>query len=186
MSAVRSRACSFDTGPVFPRLLGARFGALPPTVQRLHRRQGVMTYRGEVVVERGAGLLARMCAWATRLPPAGHGAIAVDIDASAAREHWTRRVGSHAMRSHLWEADGLLCERLGLVSFGFELGVEQGQLTWRVARVRALGIPLPARAFRRVCAREGEADGRYTFDVTAALPFVGPLVHYRGWLDVAP
>lgn len=170
--------------PLFARLLGKRFVALPPTVQRLHLRQGATTYRGEVTVERGAGRLARLCIWATRLPPAARGPIAVDIAADASCEHWTRRVGHHAMRSRLWGTDGLLCERLGLVTFAFELGVENGELTWRVVRVRALGIPLPAAAFRQVSAREGEEDGRYTFDVTAALPLAGPLIHYRGWLDV--
>ncbi len=31
-------------------------------------------------------------------------------------------------------------------------------------------------------AREYEADGRFHFDVPIALPLVGPLVHYKGWL----
>ncbi len=88
------------------------------------------------------------------------------------------------MRSRLWLADGLLCERLGLVTFGFRLGVEQGSLTWRVARVRALGVPLPPSMFTQVLAHEGEADGSYTFNVQAALTMIGLLVHYRGWLNV--
>lgn len=175
-----------STRPLFIGLLGDAFSALATPVRRLHLRQGRATYEGEVVVERGTGVLARWCAWATRLPPAGRGGITVAIDASGTRESWTRQVGGHAMRSRLWAADSLLCERLGLVTFGFELGVEQDQLTWRVARVRVLGIPLPPRAFARVSAREGEEGGRYTFDVTAALPIVGPLVHYRGWLHVEP
>jgi len=51
-------------------------------------------------------------------------------------------------------------------------------------QARALGVPLPARWFAGVAARESEADGRYCFDVRAALPLAGLLVHYRGWLDV--
>lgn len=171
--------------PVFARLLGDDFAALPAVVQRLHLRAGRAVYTGEAQVERGRGRLARLCAWATRLPPAGSGPVSVEIDAGPAAERWTRHIGGHAMRSRLWAADGLLCERLGLVTFGFRLAVEHGQLTWRVARVRALGVPLPARAFGDVSARESEADGRYAFDVTAALPWIGPLVHYRGWLRVA-
>lgn len=88
------------------------------------------------------------------------------------------------MRSQLWAADGLLCERLGLVTFGFRIGARNGHLQWTVSRVSALGLPLPVRAFSGVCALESEAHGHYTFDVTAAIPFVGPLVHYRGWLHV--
>jgi len=174
------------TGPLFASLLGSTaFATLPASVLHLHQRQGRSTFVGEVVVVRGTGLLARLCGWATRLPPSGHGAITVTIDSSSERETWTRHVAGHAMRSRLWAVDGLLTEKLGLVTFGFALSIEQGQLIWRVERVRALGfIPLPRRAFSAVKAREGQDRDRYTFDVTATLPFVGPLVHYRGWLNV--
>lgn len=182
MSAIEGMAAS---APLFARVLGPAFDALPGSVQRLHLRAGQATYTGQVCVARGTRLLARLCAWATRLPPAGDGPIHVDIEASERSEQWTRRVGCHAMRSHLWTADGLLCERLGLVTFGFKLSTEDSHLTWRVVRVRALGVPLPAGLFSEVLAREGEAqDGRYTFDVRAALPLIGPLVHYQGWLNV--
>jgi len=177
---------SLEVVLMFPALLGARFATLPVVVQRLHLRKGNAVYTGEVQVERGAGLLSRLCAWATRLPPAGRGPVSVEIDAHPSGERWTRRMGRHAMRSRLWAADGLLCERLGLVTFGFRLGVEQDCLTWRVVRVRALGVPLPADAFANVFAQESQADGRYTFAVSAELPLIGLLVRYRGWLKVEP
>jgi len=123
-------------------------------------------------------------AWATRLPPAGRGEVEVEIDASSAVEKWTRHIGGRAMPSRLWEQDGLLCERLGLVRFGFRLTVEEGAIVWRVVRVAALGLRLPARWFDAVLARESELDGRYRFDVAAALPVVGMLVRYRGWLHM--
>lgn len=170
--------------PLFARLLGSRFDALAPRVRALHLREGTWRYRGAVEVERGRGWLARLCGWATRLPPAGRGPIEVEIVADAVGERWTRHVASHAMRSRLWDADGLLCERLGLVTFGFELAARDGAIEWRVRHVRALGLPLPASAFAAVAASEREADGRYHFDVRAALPLAGPLVRYRGWLDV--
>lgn len=185
-SADMPAAVAAETSTLFARLLGAGFGALPRRVQRLHEQAGTVVYTGQVEVTRGAGWLARCCAWATRLPPAGRGPIEVEIVASAASEHWTRRVGRHAMRSRLWARDGLLCERLGLVTFGFRLGMDGDTLTWRVARVRSLGLPLPARWFTGVVAREGDGDGCYTFDVRATLPLAGLLVHYRGWLHVAP
>ena len=53
---------------------------------------------------------------------------------------------------------------------------------WRVARVTALSVRLPGRWFDKVQARESELEGRYRFDVAAALPVVGLLVRYRGWL----
>ncbi|WP_206859981.1 DUF4166 domain-containing protein [Lysobacter changpingensis] len=176
--------------PLYRQLLPARFDDLPPTVRALHERVGRHRYRGKVEVERGHGLLSRMCAWATRLPGEGRGTIEVEIDSAAQGERWARIFAGRAMRSRLWARDALLCERLGLVTFAFRLDVEPlgagHAVVWRVAKVRALGVPLPRRWFDAVGAREYERDRRYRFDVFAALPWIGRLVHYRGWLDVDP
>ena len=172
------------SAPLFRRLLDAGFETLPPAVKTLHKATGHRRYQGQVEVVRGGNPLARLFAWATRLPPAGRGEVEVEIDVSGEEEKWTRHIGGHAMPSRLWEQDGLLCEQLGLVRFGFRLTAEDGGIVWRVARVTALGLPLPARWFDEVQARESELEGRYRFDVAAALPVVGLLVRYRGWLDV--
>lgn len=169
---------------LFRRVLGDAVDSLPPTVRTLHSRDGLHRYRGEVEVRRGDHPLARLMAWATRLPPAGKGGIEVEIDAGGEGERWTRHISGHAMRSRLWAQEGMLCEQLGLVRFGFALAVEEGVLAWRVASVRTLGLPLPARWFHAVHAREYETQGRYGFDVAAAMPVAGLLVHYRGWLQV--
>ena len=175
---------------LFPALLGERFAALPPKVHALHQRPETQRLVGEVTVCRGRGWLSRLCAWATRLPPAGIGPIAVDIAATPGAERWTRHIAGHAMSSRLWAGNGLLCERLGLVTFGFRLDVEEGAtegstLVWRVAHVRVLGIALPTAWFTGVEARESQRQERYCFDVRAALPFAGLLVCYEGWLHVA-
>jgi hypothetical protein len=171
---------------LFRRLLGATaFDALPAPLRRLLLRQGEAVYRGEVEIVRGKGVLARACAFATRLPPAGTGPIAVEIEAGDGRERWTRRIGRHAMTSRLWGEGGLLHERLGLVTFAFRLAGAGDDISWTVERVRVLGLPLPARWFGAVRARESAEGERYRFEVAAALPLAGPLVHYRGWLDVA-
>ena len=170
--------------PLFCRLLGESFATLAPRVRALHRLQGTHRHRGRVEVERGRSVLAVLCGRATRLPPAGHGPIEVEIVSGACGETWSRHVGRHVMRSRLWARDGLLHERLGLVTFVFRLHARAGAIEWQVERVHALGVPLPARWFDGVAARESEADGRYTFDVRASLPLAGMLVHYRGWLHV--
>ena len=170
---------------LFRDLLGAdAFDALPAPLRRLHLRRGEAVHRGEVEVIRGDGLLARACGFATRLPPAGSGPIAVEIVAGDGRERWTRRIGRHAMASRLWGEGGLLHERLGLVTFAFRLANAGDAITWTVQRVRVLGLPLPARWFGAVRARESAEGERYRFEVVAALPLAGPLVHYRGWLHV--
>lgn len=173
--------------PLFRRVLGGFLDQTPTCVRRLHGGAACAVYRGEVEVERGHGRLARLLAWATSLPPAGHGPIEVEIAARDGRERWVRRIGGREMRSRLWalSASWRLWEWLGPVVFGFALRVEDGVIVWRVDRVLLLGLlPLPSRWFRRVRCSESGVDGRYRFDVRAELPGVGLLVHYRGWLAV--
>ncbi|WP_231118246.1 DUF4166 domain-containing protein [Lysobacter silvisoli] len=169
---------------LYPSLLGERMRQLSPRVRTLHERTGLQRYRGEVVAVRGRSGLARLCCWAARLPPDTAGAIEVEIEADARGERWVRRFGGHAMPSRLWAQDGWLCERLGLLRFAFALEVEHGAVRWRVRKVHALGIPLPLSWFDGVSAVESESESRYRYDVRAALPLAGLLVHYRGWLDV--
>ena len=173
------------SSPLFRRVLGDEFEILFPSVSLIHAAAGRRRYHGQVDVVRGANPVSRLFACATRLPPAGRSEIEVEIDASGETERWTRHIGGHAMPSRLWDRDGLLYEQLGIARFGFRLAVEEGGIVWRVARVHVLGVRLPARWFAKVQARESELDGRYRFDVVAALPVVGLLVRYRGWLDVS-
>lgn len=170
--------------PLFAQLLGPAFAALPAPVSALHLAQGPRRYRGRVEVARGSGLLSRLLAAATRLPPAGAGPLRVDIDARPQGERWTRHVGGRAMPSRLWRDGDLLCERLGPVRFGFRLRAAEGAIHWQVVQARVLGLPLPAAWFAGVGARESADGARYCFDVWAAMPLAGPLVHYRGWLAV--
>lgn len=169
----------------FLRVLGEQAGALQAPVLALHQPGPPRRYAGLVRVRRGGHPLARLWAWLTHLPPAGEGRVEVDIVPEGSGERWVRHIGGRAMPSQLWAEDGLLCERLGPVEFGFGLAVCDGDLHWTVARVRLWGwLALPARWFGGVAARESALEARYTFDVYARLPMLGLLVHYRGWLDV--
>jgi hypothetical protein len=169
---------------LFAQVLGPAFDALPAPLHALHVAQGLHRYRGDVEVDRGTGALSRLVAAVTRLPPAGRGPLCVEIGASPHAERWTRFIGGRAMPSRLWREGDVLCERLGLATFGFRLEVIDGAIAWRVVRVRVFGVSLPSRWFTGVGARESAEDGRYRFDVWASLPIAGLLVHYRGWLDV--
>ena len=172
---------------MFPRLLGGAFAKLPASVQALHLRGGLQTLQGKATIRRGSHWLARLCGLVTGLPPAMQDApLRVEIAATPRRETWLRNFDGHRMRSALWKRKGRLCERLGLVTFHFRLSVQKDALVWTVERVRALGLPLPAGWFRGVKAREFERAGRYCFEVAAALPLAGELVHYSGWLKADP
>jgi hypothetical protein len=99
--------------PLYRQLLAAQFDTLPPKVRALHERSGLRRYHGKVEVERGGGWASRLCAWATRLPRAGKGALRVEIDADEGGERWARVIAGKPMRSRLWARDALLREQLG-------------------------------------------------------------------------
>ena len=168
---------------LFPALLDGRFGELPEPVRHLHLAPGGTRFKGRALVARGTHPLARLMAAAARLPPSGEVEVNVRIDLEGPTEHWHRRFGMHVMPSRLWAQGGLLRERLGAVVFDFVLTADAAGIHWRVAGVRALGLPLPARWFEGVTAIESARGDRYAFEVRATLPVIGPLVHYRGELD---
>lgn len=175
-------------GPaLFQQLLGQDFDALPASVRALHAQPAAHGYAGRVTVTRGRGLLARACGVAAGLPPAMVDApLTVVFRADGRGERWQRAFAGTRMHSRLWRGRHGLEEQLGLVRFGFALHVADDALHWRVARVRLLGLlPLPRAWFGQVVCREWEADGRYAFRAEAALPLLGPLIRYEGWLAPA-
>ena len=176
------QASGVDARTLYQRILGADFERLPASLRELHARSGVRRYAGEAEASRGAGRLSRLCGRIAGLPPAHAGAIEVEIDADRHGETWIRRFGHGAMRSRLRERDGLIHERLGPMAFSFALEIVDDGVVWRLRSVRALAVRLPLGWFDGMRAHEFEHDGRYGFDVRAALPGIGLLVHYRGWL----
>ncbi|MEG3050403.1 MAG: DUF4166 domain-containing protein, partial [Thermomonas sp.] len=104
--------------------------------------------------------------------------------ADAKSEAWHRDFGGTRMHSRLAFRDGLLRERIGPLQFRHVLLANAGAIWWRVESVRLLGVlPLPARWFRGVRCREREHEDRYEFLVEAALPLVGQVIRYEGWLE---
>jgi hypothetical protein len=170
---------------LFAQLLGDGFAQLPDQVRALHGLHAPTRWAGECVVVRGGNPLARLCGWAARLPAAGSGLPTCVVFArSASAETWSRDFAGAAMRSRMWAHRGRLRERLGLLQFDFALGSSAAGIQWETAGVRLFGLlPLPAAWFARVqCLESEDAQGRYTFDVSAQLPLIGQVVRYQGWL----
>jgi hypothetical protein len=171
---------------LFERVLGAdAFARLPSCVRRLHSTASTRTYRGQCDIARGTGALAAFCCWCADLPRAASARpVEIEIAIDEAGETWTRDFGTSRMRSHLFDRDGRLCERLGLLRFEFGLDASATELAWRIRSVRIFGVPLPQRWFSQVIARESERDGHFQFDVRAELAGIGLLVHYCGYFRV--
>jgi hypothetical protein len=172
------------TTPLYRRLLGERFERLPARVQELHDLDGASIWAGRADVERGRSRASRMMATVFGLPPAGRDqALRVTFRATNGREIWERRFEGATFRSIQYERAGLLNERVGPTTFVFALQTSANGLALKLDAVRFLGAPLPRFMWPSVFTFESEREGRYHFEVEAALPLIGRLVRYSGWLE---
>lgn len=170
---------------LFQQALGAAFFNLAEPLRRLHGMRGTARYAGIATIERGRNPLARLCARVAGLPKAMRDApTTVDFVVDAKGETWRRDFGGTRMQSRLAFKDGLLRERLGPLQFRHVLHASDGAIWWQVVGVRLFGlVPLPAGWFDGVRCRERALEGRYEFLVEAALPLVGRIIRYEGWLE---
>jgi hypothetical protein len=169
--------------PLYARAMGAAYAALPPAVRRLHdvSRDGGAT--GEGKVARGRSILARAVAAAMRFPRSGTWPLHVAFAEEGGVERWTRDFGGHAFSSELSLAAGGVAERFGPLRFVFDLPSGPHGLEMRLRRWSAFRLPLPLSLAPRIAAREWEEEGRFRFEVGVALPLVGPVIAYSGWLE---
>jgi hypothetical protein len=102
------------------------------------------------------------------------------------REFWQRTFDDHGFSSTqeagTGRCEGLLVERFGLLAFAMAVIEEEGGLRLILRRWSAFGIPLPMWAAPKAEALEHAAGGRFNFRVDIALPLIGRIVRYEGWL----
>lgn len=171
---------------LFAQALGPDLHLLPPPLVDLHAVVDVRRWRGEAEVTHGSGLFARLVRAAMRFPPSGRTVgVAVTMERQGDGEVWVRDFAGRRFRSRLTRntAGSGVRERFGLLSFDIGLAVRDGQLWYPVIGGRIAGVPLPRAVLPTSTSRESlDADGRASFDVAIALPLVGPIIRYRGWL----
>jgi hypothetical protein len=170
--------------PLYRRVLGTAFDALPARVRELHNPDGARVWAGVANVERGKSLPSRIAAALTGLPPEGPDQpLRVTFEPVGTTEVWLRQFGSALFRSVQYERGGFLRERVGPTTFVFTaLGSAEG-LALRLDGFRVLALPLPRLLHPIVHTIECERNGRYHFEVEARLPVFGLLVRYAGWLE---
>lgn len=170
--------------PLYHRVMGNRFHSLPRAVRAMHDvlRDGGAS--GEADVIGAANPIGALIARVFGFPRAGQYSLHVAFAESDGVECWTRHFGTTRFDSELSARGRRLVERFGPIRFGFDLLSEQAGLTMIMRHWSVLGVPLPLAIAPRSIVREWEEDGRFHFDVPIALPLVGRIVHYRGWLEV--
>lgn len=189
-TGIRRESGAQRSMPLYRRLLGPAWTRLPEAVRTLHGETLPGRAEGRADIERGHHPLARAAAWIFRFPPPGRDVpVSVHFERDVEGETWHRRFGRHAFQSRHSARDGrwrhLLVERFGPVTFGLALVVDDKGLHFFVRRWSVLGIALPLRWAPVSHATEGEADGRFRFDVDLGHPLTGRIVRYRGWLQPA-
>lgn len=176
-----------DYGPIYRRVLGTAFDALPPVVRQLHDSPAPRRWSGTANVVRGKGLMARLVAGIIGFPNHGNDVpVTVAFSPTNTGELWTRTFGDRSFRSLQTCGAGrnrhLLVERFGIAEFALALVVEDGRLHLVPRSWSVLGMPMPGFLLPRGSSFEGEEDGRFRFDVTIAVPGIGLVVAYRGSL----
>ncbi len=170
--------------PLYARVMSERYDALPEALRAMHRVCGDAGASGEATVERGGTMAARLIAAVMGFPRAGTHSLHVSFIERDGIEAWTRTFGDRRFTSHLSEHRGRLVERFGPLRFQFELPSDGRGLEMRMVAWSCFGVPLPLALGPQSVAREWDEAGRFHFDVPIALPLVGRIVHYRGWLVV--
>ena len=181
--AVRHATTERETPPLYERVIGDRFAALAPAVRAIHQVYGDGGAAGHGHVRRTKGLVGRAICNFMRLPPSGTCPVHVAFEERNGVETWTRDFGGHQFRSVLRQRRDRLTERFGPASFTFDLNSDEGALRMVLRRWELLRIPLPLFLAPKISAREWQEGERFHFDVAVALPLIGPVIAYSGWLQ---
>ncbi len=168
---------------LYARVMGDRFAHLAPAVAGLH---GVLRDgggHGRAVVTRGRNPVARLIAAAMRFPTAGEHVLRVGFGERDGVERWTRDFSGRRFTSHLSQRGPHLVERFGPLRFRFDLENEGDGLRMVMRGWSCAGVSMPLALAPRSDAREWQEDGRFHFAVAIAMPLIGEVVRYRGWLE---
>lgn len=173
--------------PLYARVIGEEFATLPEVTRRLHRGRPAILADGEAAVIGGRNPLARFVARLLGMPKeASNVPVRVLIEARDGREYWTRWFDGEPMRSVMSRAgEGLIEERFGAVRIRMALVARPEGLDMLPIGGHVGVVPLPRFLLPRIKAEERAEAGLHRFDVDVALPLIGRLVAYRGWLAIS-
>jgi hypothetical protein len=173
--------------PLYRRMLGEAWPALPEALRTMHDLAGEKRVAGRAMVDRGTGLLSRLVAVVIGFPAAGSEVpVEVAFRVEDGIETWQRRFAGRPFASTQEEgsgrSEGLVVERFGPVRVGLALVLDGDRLRLVVRRWSLFGLSLPLALAPNGEAWETEADGRFRFHVEIRHPWTGLIVRYRGWL----
>jgi hypothetical protein len=170
--------------PLYRRILGPRFQALPAVLRRFHDIGGGGRARGTFRVKRAPGRFRNLIAVVLGMPRAGDAVpVTLRISVEGERERWTRDFDGHRVETIQWARGDLLMEASGPVSFSTELALDGNRLTYRFRRAWFAGVPFPRWLSPGVVSYVEAQDDDWFVVVRVLAPFLGELVCYEGWIE---
>lgn len=170
---------------MYRAVMGEAFNRLADPVQQFHTFAGRHEFQGVVQVEAPASLPAKLLAILLGAPlSAARGPIRFEMRAEPTTECWTRFFPGKTMRSTLTKSGNRLTEQLGASRLTFALFEVHGALEMRLEKLHFLGIPCPEWLMPQVVARETGEGQNLHFLVQAAVPVIGRVACYTGYLNI--
>ncbi|MBX3510964.1 MAG: DUF4166 domain-containing protein [Hyphomonadaceae bacterium] len=170
----------------FQVALGADYTRLPAAVRAVHDGASGSRFSGRATVQGSRSGAARLVARVFGLPvPGADAPVTVTMRHEAdGMEVWERVFNGRHMRSRLRAlGPGRVRESFGPFSFDLAISVREDALEMAVEAWRLGPFLLPrVLAPRSDASERQDAAGRFRFDVPIAVPGVGQITHYSGFL----
>ena len=183
------RTSADEIGPVYETVCRAdACAALPAPIRDLHDNVSRARWCGRADILGAANPLAYIAARIVSMPRAARDVdVNVEFEVRDGVERWRRSFAGRPFVSLQCAGErqdvGSVIERFGALSFALRNTLNGEGLSQEIAAAYVLGIRLPRLLWPRIHARERiDGQGRFTFDVAIAVPLLGRLVAYQGWL----
>jgi len=171
--------------PIYENLLGPTFASLGMQLQRFHGARAPIEVEGSFSVVRPAGAFRNWVADREGFPRATDAiGVHLRVEPLSGQERWLRRFGTTTLTSTQWATNGLLAERLGIVTLYMRVEEDAGALLIRSVRSTALGLPLPPFLSPRVAATGHDTPQGIRIRVRLELAPLGVLVEYAGVVSI--
>jgi hypothetical protein len=185
----RESIANSESIPLYKRILGEAWDALPAPLAAMHNVLGEHKAEGTARVETGKHIFARLLAALYGFPHTGeHVPLTVSFHRRDGGELWQRDFAGRKFSTFQSEgrgyADNLLVESFGPVTFWMALVLKQGELHYVTRRWSVFGIPLPL-VFAPSASVYEFADGDdFCFHVEVKHWLTGLIVRYEGKLTL--
>ncbi len=183
-----SKAHAPSPAPLYKRILGEAWDALPAPLAALHNvTSGELNVEGVARVETGKNLFARLIGALYSFPRSGeHMPVKVSFQRKDDGELWQRDFAGRRFSTIQSEGQGytdkLLVESFGPVTFYMALVLKQGELHSVTRHWSIFGISLPLALSPDACVYEYADGDDFCFYVEVKHWLTGLLVKYEGRL----